>query len=175
MGRKGWWHQLQTGEYEETKTNYGDHRAANDRPKKGENKYQPNTLIRLDHKCPNCGDPFRGKCYKCGYPSAHSTKRPKSSTTRSRHIRLKSSKKTSTRSKPRTPNLTYRQVELLKRYLPFYESLHYGKRRPTTDDQIHFVKVCHRKLRPSTMHEWAYSNYLWLKKRKSKLLAQLYK
>lgn len=59
--------------------------------------------------------------------------------------------------------LTPTEQQLLDRYMDFYDSLETGQRRPTTDAQEHFVKVCHGRAKASTEHELAYVKYMRLR------------
>lgn len=49
---------------------------------------------------------------------------------------------------------------LLQRYLPFYEALEAGLRKPKTEAQRHFILMCAGRVKPRTQHEIAYSRYL---------------
>lgn len=49
--------------------------------------------------------------------------------------------------------------ELLSKHLNFYEKLATGRRKPTTEAQVHFVEVCKGRAEPTTKHEVAYIKY----------------
>lgn len=71
MGRKGWWRQIQTDDYPETKTYYGNPRAVNRRPDDDSytgivTKDEP---TKLEKRCPKCKQTYwidKG-CTNCGY------------------------------------------------------------------------------------------------------------
>jgi uncharacterized protein YifE (UPF0438 family) len=59
--------------------------------------------------------------------------------------------------KPLPPNY----IALINQYLPIYEALHYGRRKPKTTFQVHFVDVANGRTRKClTDHERAYLSYL---------------
>ena len=70
MGRKGWWNQIQSDDYPETKIYYGDPRAANWRPETGiGSAITYDTPIKLEDHCPNCNQKYwtdKG-CSICGH------------------------------------------------------------------------------------------------------------
>ena len=71
MGRKGWWRQIQSGDYPETQTNYGQdlealHGFRGDRPIADQNK----ETKKLQKKCPQCSKLYwadKNICTNCGY------------------------------------------------------------------------------------------------------------
>lgn len=71
MGKKGWWQQIQSGDYPETQTNYGQDLKAldgfrGDRPIADQNK----ETKKLQEKCPQCGKLYwvdKNICNNCGY------------------------------------------------------------------------------------------------------------
>jgi len=54
--KKGWWEQLQSGEYPKTRTNYGDRRAINWRPDE-KSPVKEASLLNIGKKlrCKSCG------------------------------------------------------------------------------------------------------------------------
>jgi|GEM_PF-2399651 len=60
-------------------------------------------------------------------------------------------------------NLTPEEQQLLDEHLSFYEDLETGQRKPKTEAQEHFVKVCMGKAKASTDHELAYVKYMRLR------------
>jgi ribosomal protein L37E len=73
MARKGWWKQLQSGDYPKTQLNYGDADAANFRPsiKKDNLPEDKEPPIKLQEECPECGRLYwtdKKKCPRCGWP-----------------------------------------------------------------------------------------------------------
>jgi len=75
MGKKGWWQQIQSDDYPETITNYGDFRAVNWRPQDNINQdvISKDEPIKLQENCPKCKRTYwidRG-CYNCGYKSTY--------------------------------------------------------------------------------------------------------
>jgi hypothetical protein len=55
--------------------------------------------------------------------------------------------------------LTPEEIEILKRYLKFYQDLDFKKRVLKTDAQRRFKLVCDHKRAPKTIHEIAYLKY----------------
>lgn len=78
-GRKGWWRQIQSGEYPDTQKKYGDskwidHSLKKSKPVKGKIENKP---ISLQNDCPNCGKLYwvdKGKCFNCGWPNVSKRK-----------------------------------------------------------------------------------------------------
>jgi uncharacterized protein YifE (UPF0438 family) len=58
--------------------------------------------------------------------------------------------------------LTEAEERLIDKYLNFYRDLATGKREANTEEQKHFVKVCHGLARAETEHELAYAKYMRL-------------
>lgn len=72
MRRKGWWEQMQSGEYPETKLKYGDSswatfKALHPKPSINTNSQ---SLVQSQGNCPSCGELYwldKGKCSNCGW------------------------------------------------------------------------------------------------------------
>ena len=62
-------------------------------------------------------------------------------------------------------DLTLAEQQLRDSYMDFYDSLETGQRKPATEAQEHFVKVCHGRAKASTEHELAYVKYMRLRAR----------
>lgn len=60
-------------------------------------------------------------------------------------------------------NLTPEEQQLLNKHLSFYEELETGQRKPKTEAQSHFVKVCQGRAKASSNHELAYVKYMKLR------------
>jgi uncharacterized protein YifE (UPF0438 family) len=58
-----------------------------------------------------------------------------------------------------TAKLTPDEAALILRYLPFYIALDTGGRKPRTEAQKHFLKVCRGEAQPETSHEVTYLRY----------------
>jgi hypothetical protein len=52
------------------------------------------------------------------------------------------------------------ELGLLQKHLPFYLSLHRGERRPTTEAQARFVRVCRGTAVALSEHELVFAKYL---------------
>ncbi len=55
--------------------------------------------------------------------------------------------------------LTTEERKLVNKNLDFYVSLSSGKRKPQTEEQRHFVRVCKCKTKANTVHELAFIKY----------------
>ena len=75
--KRGWWSQIQSGDYPEGQTKYGDKnwitfnikKNAPIEPTKEEGDSEK-SLCQLHDNCPNCGKLYfkdKGKCYSCGW------------------------------------------------------------------------------------------------------------
>lgn len=156
MGKRGWWSQLQSDEYPETITNYGDAAAANWRPEAYE--YPKGEIVeplQLTEKCPNCGHTYwtDKNCNNCGYPDINSPLADK---------KFAESARSLNRPIIKRPSQKYSKEELLliRKHIRFYKALDSGDRIPDTEAQKHFVEVCRRRKTPETAHEKAYIKYL---------------
>lgn len=72
-GRKGWWRQIQSGEYADTQKKYGDSKWIEHSIKKSEPVKEniQNKPISLQNECPSCGKLYwvdKDKCFNCGWP-----------------------------------------------------------------------------------------------------------
>ena len=70
MGRKGWWRQIQSDDYPETQTNYGDPGAINSRSTVTQVRAKiEGKPIPLTRTCPKCGNTYWSdlRCNNCGY------------------------------------------------------------------------------------------------------------
>jgi ssDNA-binding Zn-finger/Zn-ribbon topoisomerase 1 len=75
--KRGWWSQIQSGDYPEGQKKYGDNnwitfnikKNAPIEPRKEEEDSEK-SLCQLHNNCPNCGKLYfkdKGKCYSCGW------------------------------------------------------------------------------------------------------------
>lgn len=158
MGKKGWWQQIQSDDYPETITNYGDHRAVNWKPEQAQirrdTEYEPRRIKKdLIEKCPVCGVLYKaGKgCYCCGYGKEGWKEKVRN--------KLSDEKNTKPKRTFKKPEFTSRQKHLIEKHIKFYISLDSGNRIPETPAQKRFVDVCRGKVKAKTEHEIAYTKY----------------
>lgn len=108
------------------------------------------------------------RCVVCGRNPSIESREPTDLTTR-RSTRVAGNRR-DRRSKSRcylgeaqapVVDFSNRERSLLARYGRFYFELARGRRKPTTKGQMQFVAVCRSRRRPATVHELAYSKYLY--------------
>ncbi len=65
----------------------------------------------------------------------------------------------------RIPKLELTEYEqaLILRHFEFYKSLANGKRKPVSDDQLHFVQMCLGLVAPKSEHEIAFAKFIRIK------------
>lgn len=84
MKRKGWWNQLQSGDYSKTQLKYGDSNWVNYRPPNQEpSKISGSSNVQSNKKCPNCDEWYerdKQQCPKCNWPSIKNIKKQSTKT-----------------------------------------------------------------------------------------------
>ena len=68
--------------------------------------------------------------------------------------------------------MTKKEKSLTQKHRKFYEALENGSRKPDSEAQLHFIKVCKGKTPAKTEHEFAYLKYRRIQVAKSEIIEE---